>query len=334
MSEDSLPASKTTKPRFRKLKITGIALLLLAGFVFVNNTSLLAFPGGDAPQLLAHRGMSQTFDMSGVDSDTCTAERINEPRHDYLENTIRSMKAAFDAGADQVELDVQMTKDDQFAVFHDWELDCRTEASGKTRDLTMAQLRKLDIGYGYTADGGKTFPFRGKGVGMMPSLDEVFDEFGSQELLLHIKSDDPAEGELLAKRLSTLSDKRLRAITVYGGDKPIAALREKMPKLRVMSKALMMECLGWYEGLSWIGTVPASCRNTQLHIPESYAPWLWGWPHRFGERMASVGTRVVLVAGSGEHSEGFDSAESLRRIPEDFTGMVWTNSIEVVAPRL
>ena len=28
----------------------------------------------------------------------------------------------------------------------------------------MQQLKQLDVGYGYTADGGKTFPFRSKGV--------------------------------------------------------------------------------------------------------------------------------------------------------------------------
>jgi hypothetical protein len=27
------------------------------------------------------------------------------------------------------------------------------------------------------ADGGKTFPFRGKGIGVMPSLDEVLQAF-------------------------------------------------------------------------------------------------------------------------------------------------------------
>ena len=30
------------------------------------------------------------------------------------------------------------------------------------RDKTLAELQALDIGYGYTADGGKTFPFRGR----------------------------------------------------------------------------------------------------------------------------------------------------------------------------
>jgi glycerophosphoryl diester phosphodiesterase len=48
--------------------------------------------------------------------------------------------------------------------------------------------------------------------------------------------------------------------------------------------------------------------------------------------MASVNTRVVLVAGSGDFSEGFDTAESLDRVPEGFTGYIWTNSVEQIAP--
>ena len=36
-----------------------------------------------------------------------------------------------------------------------------------------AELEALDIGHGYTADGGATFPFRGKAVGEMPTLGEA-----------------------------------------------------------------------------------------------------------------------------------------------------------------
>jgi glycerophosphoryl diester phosphodiesterase len=62
----------------------------------------------------------------------------------------------------------------------------------------MADLKILDVGYGYTADGGKTFPFRGKGVGLMPSLAEVLQTFPGRRLLINVKSNDPAEGEKLA----------------------------------------------------------------------------------------------------------------------------------------
>ncbi|WP_429786061.1 glycerophosphodiester phosphodiesterase family protein [Brevibacillus centrosporus] len=103
------------------------------------------------PFLLAHRGMAQTFHMEGITNDTCTAERIYPPEHPYLENTIASMQAAFDRGADVVELDIQPTKDGQFAVFHNWTLGCRTNGEGVTRDFSLAHLQKLDIGYNYTA---------------------------------------------------------------------------------------------------------------------------------------------------------------------------------------
>jgi glycerophosphoryl diester phosphodiesterase len=70
------------------------------------------------------------------------------------------MRAAFNAGADVVEIDVHPTNDGHFAVIHDWTLDCRTNGRGVTRKHSLAELKTLDAGYGYTADGGKTFPFR------------------------------------------------------------------------------------------------------------------------------------------------------------------------------
>jgi glycerophosphoryl diester phosphodiesterase len=45
----------------------------------------------------------------------------------------------------------------------------------------------------------------------------------------------------------------------------------------------------------------------ELHLPEKYAPWLWGWPHRFLRRMQRADTRVILVAGDGDFFQGFDT---------------------------
>ncbi|WP_306356445.1 MULTISPECIES: glycerophosphodiester phosphodiesterase family protein [unclassified Nocardia] len=328
-----LSRSLGSRRRQRRWAATLLVALLLAGFGCIDPAPAAA--DSDAgPLVLAHRGLGQTFDPDGIEADTCTAERIHPPEHGYLENTVAGMRAAFDAGADQVEFDVHWTADDQFAVFHDWELDCRTDGTGTTRDHTMAELRGLDIGYGYTADGGKSYPFRGKGVGLMPTLEAVLTAFPTRSLLIHIKSNDPAEGEALAARLAAEPAERRSALTVYGGDKPIAALRAALPTVRVMSKQIMLECLGAYAAVGWTGTAPATCRNTQLHIPEGYTRFLWGWPDRFVERMAATDARVVLVAGDGGFSEGFDTPESLERIPDGFTGLVWTNRADVVAPLL
>ena len=213
-----------------------LAVPLLVALVYLNNTSLLASRPPGTPVLLAHRGIAQRFDTTDLKNDTCTAARMLPPTHGYLENTIASMQASFEAGADVVEIDVHPTTDSQFAVFHDWTLDCRTDGKGVTREQAMAELKKLDIGYGYTADGGKTFPFRHKGTGLMPSLDEVLRTFPGRSFLINIKSNDPSEGEKLAEALSHLAPGRRSQLMAYGGDRPIAALAHAMPDLKTMSR--------------------------------------------------------------------------------------------------
>lgn len=320
---------KSNKRLKTKILLFFLALIL---FMYVNNSSLFAEQKDGKPLLLAHRGLAQTFHMEGLENDTCTAERIYEPEHPYLENTLPSMEAAFEAGADIVEFDIHPTKDGQFAVFHDWTLDCRTNGEGVTRDYTMDELKSLDIGYGYTADNGKTYPFRGKGIGLMPSLEEVLSHFPDRSFLIHIKSNDPTEGKQLARYLSTLSEKRLSQLAVYGGDEPIASLKEELPSVRVMSKSTMKSCLLPYMAAGWAGYVPAACENTQLHIPEKIAPWLWGWSSEFLNRMEEVNTRVILVAGGGKFSEGFDTTEDIKRLPSNYTGGIWTNRIDKIGP--
>ncbi|WP_248924742.1 glycerophosphodiester phosphodiesterase family protein [Paenibacillus hamazuiensis] len=316
---------------WRKKSLLFFAVLIV--FVYFNNSPLFAKQRSGPPLLLAHRGLAQTFTMEGVTNDTCTAQRIYEPEHPYLENTISSMEAAFQAGADIVEFDVHMTKDDQFAVFHDWTLDCRTNVQGVTRDYSMAELKKVDIGYGYTADGGATYPFRGKGVGLMPSLTEVLERFPDKPFLIDVKSSDPAEGQLLARYLSKLPKRQQNLLAVYGGDEPVAALKEQMPDMRVMSKATMKSCLIPYLAVGWTGYVPAACEHTELHIPDKIAPWLWGWPEKFLNRMEQADNRVIVVGGDGsDFSSGFDTPEDIKRLPHNYSGGIWTNRIDRIAP--
>lgn len=314
----------------------GPALGLLTAFIYLNNTSLFSSRPPAAPVLLAHRGIAQQFDPTGVGNDTCTASRMLPPTHDYLENTIASMRAGFAAGADIVEADIHPTTDGQFAVFHDWTVDCRTEGKGVTRDHSMAELQALDIGYGYTADGGKTFPFRGKGIGLMPSLDEVLSTFPDKQFLINIKSNDPEEGKKLAAVLSALPADRRQTLMVYGGDKPIAAVRAALSDIRTMSRSSLQTCLLRYFGTGWTGIVPQACRDTLVLVPINIAPWLWGWPDRFLNRMDAAGSRVFVLGpySGGDFSTGLDTPELISRLPENYSGGIWTNEIETIANEL
>ncbi|QND66397.1 glycerophosphodiester phosphodiesterase [Mesorhizobium loti] len=280
--------------------------------------------------------MSQQFDRTNLRNDTCTASRMLPPTHGYLENTIPSMRASFEAGADIVELDVHPTTDGKFAVFHDWTLDCRTNGHGVTREHSMAEMRELDVGYGYTADAGKTFPFRGKGVGMMPSLDEVLATFPRKRFLINIKSNDASEGDLLSQELSRIASGDLARLMVYGGDKPIAALRRALPDIKTMSLSSLKGCLIPYIAYGWTGVVPAACNNMVIFVPTNFAGWLWGWPNVFLNRMASANSLAFLVGPyhGGEFSTGIDTRDQVLALPGHYSGGVLTNELEVVGPEL
>jgi len=178
----------------RRIVRLGLLLtLLIAGLIALGNSSLWVSPQTKRA-LLAHRGLAQTYPATGLTATTCTAARIFPPEHALIENTLPSMRAAFAAGADIVELDVHPTTEGQFAVFHDWTLDCRTDGHGVTRKSSLAELKKLDVGHGYTADGGKSFPLRGTGIGLLPSLDEVLGALPDKRFLIHIKSNETRAG--------------------------------------------------------------------------------------------------------------------------------------------
>jgi glycerophosphoryl diester phosphodiesterase len=317
----------------RKLRFVAAAVAVVGVGIFINNTNFLAVHREGKPILLAHRGMAQRFDERDLKNDTCTATRMLPPTHNYLENTIRSMRASFDAGADLVELDVHPTIDGEFAVFHDWTLDCRTDGHGVTREHAMAELKMFDIGYGYTADGGRSFPFRGKGIGMMPTLDEVLAAFPDKRLLINVKSRDPSEGEKLAAVLNRLAAGRRHLTMVYGGDEPIEMIRRIGPDIRTISRAIIKSCLIRYIGYGWTGIVPQPCSNAMMLVPINIAPWLWGWPDRFLNRMQGANS-VVFALGpysGGEFSTGIDTPQLFERLPKNYSGGFLTNEIETIA---
>ncbi|MEV4512720.1 glycerophosphodiester phosphodiesterase family protein [Dactylosporangium sp. NPDC049525] len=309
-----------------------VVLVVTAGLYLRNSSTIAGAEPGQRPFLLAHRGLAQTFDLAGVTADTCTARIIHPPQLPYLENTLPSLRAAFDAGADEAEIDVQLTRDGHLAVFHDATLDCRTDGTGTVGEHTLDELRRLDVGYGYTADGGATFPLRGTGIGLLPTVPEVFAALPGRALKLDLKRDDRADGDALADFLATLPADRLATVTVTGGDTAVATVERRFPQVRTSSRAIIKDCLLNYAATGWTGHVPASCRHRELQLPTRYGKWLWGWPNLFVARMRSVDTRVVLVRGEGDWSAGFDTAADVAELPDGYTGAIWSNRVDVIAP--
>ena len=67
----------------------------------------------------------------------------------HPENTVAAMLAALDAGADGVEVDVQLTRDGIAFCFHDDTLDRVTDATGLVSERTWAQLQDVRLPGGH-----------------------------------------------------------------------------------------------------------------------------------------------------------------------------------------
>ncbi|MET1112498.1 MAG: glycerophosphodiester phosphodiesterase family protein [Allosphingosinicella sp.] len=302
----------------------GAGIVAFAVVVSLVNASWIA-PRSKAPLILvAHRGLAQQFDRKGVERDTCTATRIRPSDHDFIENTLRSMSNARHFGADAIELDVHPTRDGQMVVFHDWTLDCRTEGKGPVREKTLAELKRLDVGYGYTADGGRTFPLRGKGVGGIPTVEEALRETPRMRLFINFKSKDPGDADALVAAFRRARVEIDGKYAFYGHPAVTGRMKRLVPGAWTFGKEEMKACLTDYVKFGWTSYIPKSCHNTTVAVPLNYQWAIWGWPKRFIARMESVGTKVMLM-GPYEDGQiaGLERPEQLGKVPRDFRGYLW-----------
>lgn len=72
----------------------------------------------------------------------------------YPENTMLAFRKAVEAGADGIELDVQLSRDGVPVIIHDELVDRTTNGKGRVKDLTLAELQELDASYIYAGQYG------------------------------------------------------------------------------------------------------------------------------------------------------------------------------------
>jgi glycerophosphoryl diester phosphodiesterase len=317
-------------------RVLGGLAILLVGMTLFNASWLAPTPRGTL-RLIGNRGVSQLFDHGGVTNDTCTARRIEPPVHDRLENTERSMLDARRLGASMVQVHLVSTADGKLALFHDWTLDCRTNGRGPTRSATLAQLQALDPGYGYTADGGRTFPLRGLPGERIPSLEQGLAALPATSILFTFKSRDPAEADRLVAALKAADrDVAQRGDAFTGDPALLARIHAAFPDAWTYSKEGVKACTIGYLKTGWLGIVPAACRNGTMMIPIDRGWAFAGWPNRLLARLAKVGGRVILVGpqGSPRLGMGLTLPEQLGQVPASFKGFVLVDDIWTVGPSL
>ena len=99
----------------------------------------------------------------------------------YPENTMLSYRKAIEAGVDQLEIDVNMTRDRRLVLMHDPSVDRTTERSGRIRSYTLDEMKQMDAG------SHKDYRFRGERV---PEFRELLEYIADTDISLNVEIKD------------------------------------------------------------------------------------------------------------------------------------------------
>ena len=169
------------------------------------------------------------------------------------ENTIKAFEKGLDVGADIVECDIQLSKDEELVVIHDHTLDRTTNKEGRVKDYTLEELKQLDAGEGE----------------QIPTLSEVVDTVlqNHKGLAVEIKGEDFPTARRITEKFTEFIEQRnigtnLSAISFWF--ECLKLLKTKRPHLQ--TGILIAQDVSPDTMLTWAGDVEADI----LGVAHSY----------------------------------------------------------------
>lgn len=152
------------------------------------------------------------------------------------ENTLPAFAAALALGADEIEFDVRLSKDNQLVVCHDPSLDRISDGSGDVGDYTLAELKKFNVGVK-----------RGWQVGFC-TPEEVFAQFANK-ITFNIHLKQHGENGFIISELLKLTEKHNAFNSVYfaGSPEELKWMQTVAPNIRRVAIQLPEDTLGIYE---------------------------------------------------------------------------------------
>ncbi len=181
----------------------------------------------------------------------------------WPENTLFALQEAAKLGSDLSEIDIHMSRDGVLVAIHDETVDRTTNAKGLVREFTLAELKKLDAGYYWTNDEGRTFPFRGQGI-KIPSLNEIFSAFSKENIILEIKQNDPPIVAALGALIKRHNNAKQVLVSAFNS-RTMKVMRRLCPTIATAATQAEVECFSKLSKLFF--TLPFLLSATALEVP-------------------------------------------------------------------
>jgi glycerophosphoryl diester phosphodiesterase len=132
-------------------------------------------------------GFGQSSTATATSRTVLTSAHRGEHAH-HPENSLPAIQGAIDAGVDFVELDVRTTSDGHLVLMHDPTVNRMTDGKGKVKDMTLAEIKKLDLGVRFPGQ----FPNL-----RVPTFDEVL-ELCKGKIGIYVDTKDATPKDLIA----------------------------------------------------------------------------------------------------------------------------------------
>ncbi len=232
------------------------------------------------------------------------------------ENTICAFRQARQLGADGVELDVTLTRDNVPVVIHDDTVDRTTNGHGPIRALTILEVKKLDAG------AWKGEQFRGETI---PTLAEVFDALadwikptGSSRaprglINVELKSTTIGTDGVEREVVNLIAQKNIEDRILISSFNPLALMRVKALNPRLKRGLLYDPTLPIYLSHAWLRPLaaPYALHPEHTMIDARYMQWARG-------KRCQVNTWTV------------DEPEEAKRLAGLGVGILITNKPDVI----
>ncbi|MDR0414861.1 MAG: FG-GAP-like repeat-containing protein [Prevotellaceae bacterium] len=130
------------------------------------------------------------------------------------ENSIPAIEKAAAAGVDMVEIDIQKTKDGEFVLMHDGNVNRTTNGSGNIGDKTLAELKRLRLRYTDGVLSDET----------IPTLREALLACKRSEVLVNIDKG----GDYLAQIMPIVNETETRSLVVLKGGNSLSSVKSML----------------------------------------------------------------------------------------------------------
>jgi glycerophosphoryl diester phosphodiesterase len=212
----------------------------------VRNHIATDFFKGSRPRAFGHRGSAGT----------------------HPENTLESFRAAAAMGAHYIELDVHMTRDGEIVVAHDDHLARMCGVNRRIPEMTYSEVAGVDAGRMFTRDGGASFPFRDRRIGV-PRLADVLAEFSELRVIVEVKQIAPS---IVAPMLNVIDRAGMRRKVLVASEhqEPLDEVRKLAPEIPTNFSYLES---GMFMQAMVAGGANYIPPGAALQIPRAYESW-------------------------------------------------------------